>query len=85
MLKIQDTVLICPPVIAQFAAAGALGQGSTFVKEKVRALAETREMVQRQLRILETAGLADIPPASGALYLLLRLQSRLTPLAMRRA
>ena len=60
---------------------GALGNGPTFVREKVRALAETRAMVQRQLRILEKAGLAHVPPASGALYFLLRLRSRLTPLA----
>ena len=70
MQKIQDTVIICPPVIAQYAAAGALGQGPTFVKEKVRALAETRAMVQRQLRILAKAGLGPscvrrlvLPPA----------------------
>jgi aspartate/methionine/tyrosine aminotransferase len=81
MQKIQDTVIICPPVIAQYAATGALGNGPTFVREKVRALAETRAMVQRQLRILEKAGLAHVPPASGALYFLLRLRSRLTPLA----
>ena len=81
MQKIQDTVIICPPVIGQYAAAGALGQGHAFVKEKLRALAETRAMVQRQLHILEKAGLAEVPPASGALYFLLRLRSQLTPLA----
>jgi aspartate/methionine/tyrosine aminotransferase len=81
MQKIQDTVIICPPVIAQYAAAGALSQGRTFVKEKVRALAETRATVHHQLRILEKAGLADVPPASGALYFFLRLRSRLKPLA----
>jgi aspartate/methionine/tyrosine aminotransferase len=80
MLKIQDTVIICPPVIAQYAAAGALRQGSTFFIEKVRAITETRAMVQCQLWILENAGLAEVPPASGALYFLLRLRSRLTPL-----
>lgn len=81
MQKIQDTVIICPPVIAQYAAAGALSQGRTFVKEKVRALAETRAMVHRQLRILEKTGLTDVNPASGALYFILRLRSRLKPLA----
>jgi aspartate/methionine/tyrosine aminotransferase len=81
MQKIQDTVIICPPVIAQYAAAGALSEGPAFVTEKVSALAETREMVLRELRILERAGLADVSPGSGALYFLLRLRSRLTPLA----
>jgi len=81
MQKIQDTVIICPSAIAQYAAAGALSHGPAFVMEKVRALAETRAMVQHQLRILEKAGLVHVPPASGALYFLLRLRSRLTPLA----
>jgi hypothetical protein len=50
-------------------------------KGEVRALAETRATVHHQLRILEKAGLADVPPASGALYFFLRLRSRLKPLA----
>ena len=79
--KIQDTVIICPPVIAQYAAAGALGEGRSFVQEKIQQLAETRTMVQHELASLETTGLADVSPASGALYFLLRLRSRQTPLA----
>jgi aspartate/methionine/tyrosine aminotransferase len=79
--KIQDTVIICPPVISQYAAAGALGEGRSFVQEKIQQLAETRTMVQHELASLETAGLADVSPASGALYFLLRLRSRQTPLA----
>ena len=55
------------------------------MKEKVRALTETRAMVQRQLRILEKAGLADVPATSGALYFLLRLRSGLPPLTMQHA
>lgn len=81
MQKIQDTVIICPPVIAQYAAIGALSQGRPFVEDKLLALAKTRAMVQSQLSILEREGLAEIPPAMGAFYFLLRLRSRLRPLA----
>ncbi len=78
--KVQDTLIICPPVIAQYAALGAMREGRPFVREKVQALAQTRSMVRRELSELERAGLAEIPPASGALYFLLRLRSRLKPL-----
>ena len=81
MQKILRHRYYMPPVIAQYVYARALSQGRTFVKEKVRALAETRAMVHRQLRILEKAGLTDVNPASGALYFILRLRSRLKPLA----
>jgi len=36
--------------------------------------------VKRELSKLEQVGLAEIPPASGALYFLVRLRSRLKPL-----
>lgn len=78
--KIQDTLIICPPVIAQYAAAGALSLGPGFVTEKVAALAKTRIMVQHELAALEAEALAEIPPAEGAFYYLLRIKSDLAPL-----
>jgi aspartate/methionine/tyrosine aminotransferase len=78
--KIQDTLIICPPVIAQFAAAGAMSLGRAFVHEKVAALAQTRAMARRELSALETEGLAEIPQADGAFYFLLRIKSPLAPL-----
>jgi aspartate/methionine/tyrosine aminotransferase len=79
--KIQDTLIICPPVIAQFAAAGAMSLGRAFVQEKVEALAQTRAMVRGELSALEAEGLAEIPRADGAFYFLLRIDSPLAPLA----
>ncbi len=78
--KIQDTLIICPPVIAQFAAAGAMSLGRGFVQEKVEALARTRAMVRRELSTLEAEGLAEVPQAEGAFYYLLRINSPLAPL-----
>jgi len=79
--KIQDTLIICPPVIAQWAAAGAMSLGRGFIDEKIAALAETRAMVRQELSGLEKEGLAEVPQAQGALYFLLRIDSALTPLA----
>jgi aspartate/methionine/tyrosine aminotransferase len=82
--KIQDTVIICPPVISQHAALGALdataGGGAPYVREKLRALSEVRALVQRELAPLVTDGVAALPPAAGAFYFLLRLRSPRPPL-----
>lgn len=72
--KIQDTLLICPPVISQFAAIGALGAGPAWVRERIDAIAEVRTLVQRELSTLVADGICDVPPAQGAFYFLLRLR-----------
>ncbi|MSU49339.1 MAG: pyridoxal phosphate-dependent aminotransferase [Opitutus sp.] len=74
MRKIQDTLIICPPVISQFAALGALEAGPDYVREKLRGIAEVRALVQRELAALVTDGICDVPPAQGAFYFLLRLR-----------
>ena len=66
MMKIQDTVLICPPVASQVAAAAALGVGRPYCEPHLRELAEVREIVLSQLSKL--APLVQVPPADGAFY-----------------
>jgi aspartate/methionine/tyrosine aminotransferase len=73
MRKIQDTLLICPPVVSQFAAVGALSAGVSYVREHLRAIAEVRGLVQDALAPLVTDGICEVPPAQGAFYFLLRL------------
>ena len=84
--KIQDTLLICAPVISQHAAVGALaasaGGGAAYVREEVRDLAAIRAVVQCELAPLATEGLVDIPPADGAFYFLLRVRTAHAPLAI---
>ncbi len=86
MRKIQDTLLICSPVISQYAAVGALdvsaGGGAAYVREKLRDLAIVRAVVQRALAPLATEGLAEIPPANGAFYFLLRAHTTHSPLVL---
>ena len=72
MRKVQDTVLICPPVISQFAALGALQAGAVFVREKLASIAQVRAIVQRELAPLVTEELCEVPAAQGAFYFLLR-------------
>ena len=73
-------MIICPPVVSQYAAIGALEAGRAFVKGKVEKLARTRQLVKSDLQFLQQEGLADVPAATGALYFLLRLKSSLAPL-----
>lgn len=75
MRKVQDTLLICPPVISQFAAIGALEAGGGYVREKLRDIAAVRSLVQEHLRTLENDGVCRVPPAQGAFYFLLRVNS----------
>jgi len=75
--KIQDTVLICPPVISQFAAIGALQAGRDYAREKLRAIAATRAAVQRGLAQLDGS---EVPPADGAFYFLLRVPTERHPM-----
>jgi aspartate/methionine/tyrosine aminotransferase len=79
MRKIQDTLLICPPVISQYAAIGALAAGANFVKEKLRGIAGVRAIVQHELAALVSDGVCEVPRAQGAFYFLLRVRSELPP------
>jgi len=78
--KIQDTILICPPVISQYAALGALSVGSAYCREKLPQITEVRQIVQKELQQL--GDLCQVPRADGAFYFLLRLARPLDPLKL---
>ena len=80
MRKIQDTLLICPPVISQYAASGALTAGRSYVRAKLTGIAEVRTIVQREIEAMARDGICDVPPAQGAFYFLLRVHSSFPPL-----
>ena len=78
--KIQDTILICAPVISQFAAVGALQAGAAFCREKLRGIAESRDVVHQELSSLGDR--CEVPPADGAFYFLLRVRTGLPPMKL---
>ncbi len=78
--KIQDTILICPPVISQFAAIGAMRVGAEYCRAQVERLASVREMVMSELAALDNC--VTLPPADGAFYFFLRLDTEMKPLAL---
>lgn len=78
MLKIQDTVLICPPVATQVAAAACLEAGRSYAEPYLKELAEVREIVLGQLKGLGSKVI--VPPAEGAFYCFVKIDSDKDPM-----
>lgn len=78
--KIQDTNLISPTMIAQTAALGALKAGAGYCRDKVRGMAEVREVARKAFA--EIATFCAAPLTDGAFYFFLRIDSPLAPLAL---
>lgn len=73
VMKIQDTNLICPPVVSQYAAVGALQAGVAYCREQLGAIADVRQLMLAELERLQP--FCTIPPTAGAFYFLLRIQT----------
>jgi aspartate/methionine/tyrosine aminotransferase len=73
LLKVQDTNLICPPLITQQAALAALTTGSRYCKMQLQHLAKVRTRIALQLQ--EVQDIAYAPVTSGAFYVLLKLNT----------
>lgn len=71
--KIQDTILICAPVISQFAAVGALKAGLPYCQSQINSIREVRDLVLRELETIRD--FCTVPAAQGAFYLLLRVNT----------
>ncbi len=71
--KVQDTNLICPPVVSQFAALGALQAGAGYCRERIAGLAAVRDQLRTALAPL--GDVCETPPTQGAFYLFLKLRT----------
>lgn len=80
LLKVQDTNLICPPLISQYAAMGALATGSSYCKNHLQSLVEVRTRIIDQLQSLPD--LCRITADEGAFYLLVKLSTEKNDLAV---
>lgn len=78
--KVQDTNLICPPVISQYAALGALQAGMTYCQPQIQAIASVRQIVLNALNSLE--GFCTITPAHGAFYYFLKVHTQMDALTL---
>ena len=76
--KIQDTNLICPPVISQYAAVAAMQAGPRSFTTGLSSLAEVRD---KSIAMLAELGeRATCATAKGAFYFLLNVRSRQKPM-----
>ncbi|GBE90858.1 pyridoxal phosphate-dependent aminotransferase [Nostoc cycadae] len=73
--KVQDTILICPPVVSQYAALGALQAKDGYLKENIGAIAKVRQLVIDSLNHLQ--GLCTIAQADGAFYFFLKVHTQM--------
>jgi aspartate/methionine/tyrosine aminotransferase len=78
--KIQDTNLICPPVISQFAALGALEAGHAYCRAKLDCIEEARAFGLCEMEKL--APLVTVPNAGGAFYFLIQVHTGMEPMAL---
>jgi aspartate/methionine/tyrosine aminotransferase len=83
MNKVQDTNLICAPVVSQLLALQALRKGRSFVTPRIEALGRVRAAVHEALASL--GELASFPRTEGAFYVLMKLPGVEDPLAFNRA
>ncbi|MCI0654632.1 MAG: pyridoxal phosphate-dependent aminotransferase [Methylococcaceae bacterium] len=73
--KIQDTLLICPPLISQFAALGALEAGHGYFESN---FAQIRAMRSEFLaRLGELEEYVEAPVSEGAFYILLKVRTEI--------
>ncbi len=78
--KIQDTILICPPLASQHVALAALGVGSSYCRARVEQLAPVREGV---LAAFDTIpDICMVPRPDGAFSCLVRVRLPLDPLTL---
>ncbi len=79
ILKAQDTNLICPALISQYAAIGALQTGRAYCHDKISAIAQVRDIFNAALAPLPRC---HTPGSGGAFYFLLRIETDMAPMAL---
>ena len=72
--KIQDTNLICPPMISQQAACAAIALGKPWCNKQIKGFGGVRQLVLTELGKLDDKII--VPPPFGAFYVLLKLKEK---------
>ncbi|HAC65841.1 MAG TPA: aspartate aminotransferase [Cyanothece sp. UBA12306] len=73
--KIQDTILICPPVISQYAAVGALNIGKKYCQQNLREIAKVRDFIEESF--IDLQDICTLIPSDGAFYLFLKINTEI--------
>ncbi|MGD1148177.1 MAG: pyridoxal phosphate-dependent aminotransferase [Thermoanaerobaculaceae bacterium] len=78
--KIQDTILICPPVVSQHAAVGAMSAGRGYCAGWLEGIAGVRRLVLEALA--EIGDVCTVPRAEGAFYFLVSVRTPMDPMTL---
>ena len=78
--KVQDTNLICPPVVSQYAAIGALQAGANYCQQHLKEIAKVRNIVRQQLNSI--SDIATVSQGAGAFYFFLKLNNTVDDLEL---
>lgn len=78
--KVQDTNLICPPVVSQYAALGALNAGKAYCQEHLLEIDRVRKIVKTELESIPN--LCGVSSAAGAFYFWLKVNTDLPDLEL---
>ena len=73
--KVQDTILICPPVVSQYAALGALNTGISYCKKHLLDLIKVREMMLESLA--KISDICTVSDSDGAFYFFLKIHTNI--------
>jgi aspartate/methionine/tyrosine aminotransferase len=80
VIKIQDTILICPPVISQYAAVGAMQAGAGYCLERLHVFDKVRAIALSEFETIRS--ICTIPRADGAFYFLAKIHTRMDPMVL---
>ncbi|MGH8120946.1 MAG: pyridoxal phosphate-dependent aminotransferase [Gammaproteobacteria bacterium] len=80
LYKAQDTNLICPPIVTQYAAIGALETGRSYCEQKLAGITAVRNIILSELR--DSSSLSNLPAGNGAFYFLLKINTGLDDMAL---
>ncbi|MDC0936033.1 pyridoxal phosphate-dependent aminotransferase [Pirellulales bacterium] len=78
--KIQDTNLICPPIVCQLAAVAALNVGSAWCRNQIAGFGEVRDLVLAELGRLGDR--CQAPQPDGAFYTLVKVDTELNDMQL---
>lgn len=74
--KVQDTNLICPPVISQYGAIGALKTGVNYCRQYLPEMEKVREKIL--ISLAEIKDICEVSNSDGAFYFFLKIRTNLT-------
>ncbi|MEM9721029.1 MAG: pyridoxal phosphate-dependent aminotransferase [Bacteroidota bacterium] len=80
MRKIQDTHLICPSLIAQYAACAALEAGKLYSTQQLPAIQRSRDIFLEELSTISS--ICQVPESNGAFYFLLKIDTDLSSMEL---